>query len=100
HKAEVARLTGELKKAREQQSALAEVLGAISRSRFELQPVLEIVAQTAARLCRAKQAVIFRLQEKVYRFAAGYSINPAYLEIEQRSPISPGPGTLIGRVAI
>jgi GAF domain-containing protein len=44
--------------------------------------------------------VIFRLQEKVYRFAAGYSINPAYLEIEQRSPISPGPGTLIGRVAI
>ena len=100
HKAEVARLTGELKKAREQQSALAEVLGAISRSRFELQPVLEIVAQTAARLCRAKQAVIFRLQEKVYRFAAVYSINPAYLEIEQRSPISPGPGTLIGRVAI
>jgi hypothetical protein len=35
HKAEVARLTGELKKAREQQSALAEVLGAISRSSSE-----------------------------------------------------------------
>jgi putative methionine-R-sulfoxide reductase with GAF domain len=59
----------------------------------------ESVVQTAARLCHAKQAVIFRLDGGVYRFAAGYSINPAYLEIERRSPISPGPGTLVGRAA-
>ena len=98
--ANVARLTGELNETRDQQSALAEVLGAISRSRFELQPVLESVVQTAARLCHAKQAVIFRLDGGVYRFAAGYSINPAYLEIERQSPISPGPGTLVGRAAM
>ena len=97
--AEVARLTGELSETRDQQSASAEVLGAISRSRFELQQILESVVQTAARLCHAKQAVIFRLDGGVYRFAAGYSINPAYLEIERRSPISPGPGTLVGRAA-
>ena len=35
----------------------------------------------------------------MYRFAAGYSVVPAYLEIERRSPISPGPGTLVGRTA-
>jgi two-component system NtrC family sensor kinase len=98
--ASVARLTGELNKTRNQQSALAEVLSVISRSRFELQPVLESVVQTAARLCHAKQAVIFRLDAGVYRFAAGYSINPAYLEIERHSPISPGPGTLVGRAAM
>jgi two-component system, NtrC family, sensor kinase len=98
--ADVARLTGELNDTRDQQSALAEVLGTISRSRFELQQILESVVQTAARLCHAKQAVIFRLDGGVYRFAAGYSINPAYLEIEQRSPISPGPGTLVGRAAM
>jgi putative methionine-R-sulfoxide reductase with GAF domain len=98
--AKLARLTRELNETREQQSALAEVLGAISRSRFELQPVLESVARTAARLCRAKQAVIFRLESGVYRFAAGYSIDPAYLEIEQRLSISPGPGTLVGRTAM
>ena len=85
--------------ARRQQSALAEVLSAISGSKFELQPVLDRVVRTAARLCRARKAVIFRFDDGVYRFAAGYSISPAYLEIERRSEISPGPGTLVGRVA-
>ena len=94
------RQTHELREAREQQAALAEVLGAISRSRFELQPILESVVRTAARLCRAKQAVTFRLEGDVYRFAPGHSIDPAYLEIERRSPISPGPGTLVGRAAM
>jgi GAF domain-containing protein len=55
--------------------------------------------ETSARLCRAQQAVIFRLDNGVYRFAAGYSLVPAYLEIERQSPISPGPGTLVGRAA-
>jgi GAF domain-containing protein len=36
----------------------------------------------------------------VYRFAAGYSLIPSYMEHERRNPISPGPGTLIGRAAM
>jgi transcriptional regulator with GAF, ATPase, and Fis domain len=96
------KLTGAkaLEEARRQQSALAEVLSAISSSKFELQPVLDRVVRTAARLCRARQALIFRFEDGVYRFAAGYSINPAYSEIERRSQISPGPGTLVGRAAM
>jgi GAF domain-containing protein len=94
------RLAKSLEETRQQQSALAEVLSAISGSKFELQPVLESVAQTAARLCHARQAVIFRLESGVYCFAAGFSISPAYWELERRSPISPGPGTLVGRVAM
>jgi GAF domain-containing protein len=86
--------------ARRQLSALAEVLSAMSGSKFELQPVLDRVVRTAARLCRAKQALIFRLEDGVYRFAAGYSISPAYSEIQRRSQILPGPGTLVGRVAM
>ena len=89
-----------LEETRRQQSALAEVLGAISGSKFELQPVLDRVVRTAARLCRAKQALIFRYEDGVYRFAAGYSISPAYSEIERQSQISPGPGTLVGRTAM
>jgi len=94
------RLLGELRESLQQQTATSEVLGVISRSKFELQPILQSVVDTAARLCRAEQAVIFRLEGGVYRFAAGYSIVPAYLEIERRTPISPGPGTLIGRAAM
>jgi signal transduction histidine kinase len=94
------RLLSELRESLQQQTATSEVLGVISRSKFELQPILQSVVDTAARLCRAEQAVIFRLEGGVYRFAAGYSIVPAYLEIERRMPISPGPGTLIGRAAM
>ena len=72
----------------------------MSRSKFELQPILQSVVNTAARLCRAEAAVIFRLQEGLYRFAAGYSLDPAYVEIEQHTPISPGPGTIVGRAAM
>ena len=97
---EVARLTRELNEALERQRATAEVLSAISRSNFELQPILQSVVDTASQLCRADVSVIFRLEGGVYRFAAGYSLDPAYLEHERRTPISPGPGTIVGRAAM
>ena len=91
---ENARLLAELRQSLEQQTATAEVLGVISSSKFELQPILQSVVDTAARLCRADAAVIFRLEEGVYGFAAGDSLDPAYLEIERQTLIAPGPGTL------
>ena len=77
---------------------MSEVLHAISRSKFELSAVLE--SEAAARLCRSDGAVIFQLDGGVYRFAAGYSLLPAYLEIERQSIITPGPGTVVGRAAM
>ena len=96
----VARLARELKEARDRQRATAEVLNAISRSKFELHAILQSVVETASQLCRADVSVIFRLDCGVYRFAAGYSLDPAYLEHERRTPISPGPGTVVGRAAM
>ena len=92
--------TTDLTESLEQQTATSEVLGVISRSKFELQPILQSVVDTAARLCRADSAVIFRLDGGLYRFAAGNSLDPAYLEIERQTPISPGSGTVIGRAAL
>ena len=97
---ELRQRTDDLTVSLEQQTATSEVLSVISRSKFDLQPILQSVVDTAARLCRANQAVIFRLEGGAYRFAAGYSIVPAYLEIERQTPISPGPGTLVGRTAM
>jgi GAF domain-containing protein len=97
---ENARLLNELRESLERQTATSEVLGVISRSKFELQPILQSVVDTAERLCRAEQTVIFRLEDGVYRFAAGHSIDPAYLEIERKTVISPGLGTAIGRAAM
>ena len=98
---ENARLLNELRYSLEQQTATSEVLGVISRSRFELQPVLQSVVDTAARLCRAKTSGIFRLEGGGYRLAAASGLfDPAYFEIEQQAVISPGPGTLVGRAAM
>ena len=95
------RLLTELRQSLEQQTATSEVLGVISRSKFELQPILQSVVDTAARLCHADAAVIFRLEDDgLYRFAAGYSLEPAYIEIERRTPIAPGSGTIVGRAAM
>ena len=92
--------TRELTELLERQTATSEVLGVISRSKFELLPILQSVADTAARLCRADAAAIYRLESGVYRFAAGSSLDPAYLEIERQNPIAPGPETVVGRAAM
>jgi two-component system, NtrC family, sensor kinase len=97
---ELRQRTTDLTESLEQQTATSEVLGVISRSKFELQPILQSVVDTAARLCRAEQAVIFRLEDGIYCFAAGHSVDPAYLEIERQTPIPPGPGTAVGRAAM
>ena len=56
--------------------------------------------QEIARLCRADQAVIYRPQSGTYRFAAGHSTVPEYLEIEKQTTIVPGHGTVVGRAAL
>ena len=90
---ELRQRTNDLSNSLARQTATSEVLGVISRSKFELQPILQSVVDTAARLCRAERAVIFRLEDGTYRFAAGHSLDPAYLEIERQSSISPGQGS-------
>jgi two-component system, NtrC family, sensor kinase len=56
------RLFQELKEALEQQTATSEILGVIASSPTNLQPVLEIVATNAARLCDAADAVVYRVE--------------------------------------
>ena len=97
----VADRTRDLAESLEQQTATAEVLKVISRSAFELQPVLETVTENATKLCRAHQGHILRLDGDVYRLGVGYGITPEFKEFMERHPIRRDDrGTVAGRVTL
>jgi signal transduction histidine kinase len=88
------------KEALEQQSAVAQVLGEISHSGFQLQPVLESVIGAATKLCAAQQGFIYRREGDVFRLAVAHGITPEFKAFTEANPINPmGRGTVTGRVA-
>ena len=66
------RLFQELKESLEQQTATSEILGVIASSPTDIQPVLNAVAENAARLCDASEALIFRVNGDIHRRVASY----------------------------
>jgi signal transduction histidine kinase len=70
------RLFQELKEALEQQTAMSEILGVIASSPTDVQPVLNVVAENAARLCEARDAVIARIDGETFRRVAQYGAIP------------------------
>src|SRR5262249_21246846 len=57
---EVVRLTRELREGQEQQRATSEILGVVARSRTDVQSVLDTVCRSAAQLCEAYDASVWR----------------------------------------
>jgi signal transduction histidine kinase len=64
--------THELSESLEQQTAISEILRVISNSPSNVQPVLNSVAEHAARICEAQYTDIFIVENDTLRVAAGY----------------------------
>jgi signal transduction histidine kinase/putative methionine-R-sulfoxide reductase with GAF domain len=56
----------------EQQTATSEILRVIASSPTDIQPVLDVVAEHAAKLCEATDTHIYRVDGKILRSAAAY----------------------------
>ena len=91
------RLFNELKESLEQQTATSEILGVIASSPTDIQPVLDVVAENAARLCDATDAVINRIDGDKLRAVATYGPLPGR---EDRELLPIRRDTMSGRAII
>src|SRR5262245_45308126 len=82
------RRTSELGEALRQQTATSEVLRVISRSPTELQSILDMVGENAARLCDANNAVILSVEGKVLRQIASYGGIPTTSHPREGNPVN------------
>jgi PAS domain S-box-containing protein len=97
---EVQARTDDLSEALQQQTATADVLKVISRSAFDLKPVLETLVESAMRLCQADHSFIFLREDAVYRLAVSHGYSNEYAELIKQRAIAPGRNTLVARTVL
>lgn len=97
---EVQSRTAELSESLQQQTATADVLKAISRSTFDLQPVLDTLVESAAKLCDADTSVIFKRDGDLYRWSAEYGNLPEAAVFAKANPFVASRDSVTGRVAL
>ncbi len=90
--------THDLTEALEQQTATSEILRVISSSPSDVQPVFDIIAESAVQLCRAQFCAVLRLDGDLLHLVAHRGLSGAGLEAYRRvfpTPVSSG--TVAGR---
>jgi GAF domain-containing protein len=97
---EVQARTKELSEALEQQTATGDVLNVISRSPSELEPVLDTIVKTAARLCSAEYSFIVRCADDRCHLVAANRVEAEHIQYLARNPVTIDRSSVTGRVAL
>src|SRR5215813_760789 len=90
----------ELQESLKRQTATADVLKIISRSTFDLKKIFETLAESAAHLCRAERANIWRLRGEHVQYVAAYGFEPDYVDYMHSLQLKPHRGMISGRAAL
>jgi signal transduction histidine kinase len=89
----------ELAEARDERTAIAEVLRAISNSRGDVESIFQAILDHAVRICGAKFGTIFRFDGEAFYFAAEVGTPREYVEFQrQRGSFRPSAAELLNRV--
>jgi GAF domain-containing protein len=90
--------TMDLTEALEQQTATADVLGVISTSPGDLEPVFAAMVEKAVRICDALYGNIYRWNGESFSLSAAFNTPPAFAEARRRSPVRPSPNSIFERI--
>ena len=98
---ELRQRTDDLSESLEQQTATSEVLAVISGSVTDAQPVFDMIADSAAKLCDAQFCFVYRFDGQLLHFVAHRSVAPEVLELNRRNyPAPPTRATVASRAIL